>query len=197
MGRSHAVSGVAVGVWSSLAAGALGVPVPVWVGSVVAGSIGPDVDHPRATVAGMWGPVSRGPARLIGWLAGGHRGGTHTVLAALAVTVGLSVLDPSGWVSAVAWGVLAGVFLAAVAAILRGKLHPAVNLTPSALVVYVAHMDAWPVAVAGFPLAVGWLIHLAGDHIPCGTRRERATVLLSYAAIALWAALPLIITKLP
>jgi membrane-bound metal-dependent hydrolase YbcI (DUF457 family) len=40
----------------------------------------PDLDHPSATIAYTFGPVSKAAAKLTALLAGGHRQGTHSLL---------------------------------------------------------------------------------------------------------------------
>ncbi|GGN66626.1 metal-dependent hydrolase [Nocardia rhizosphaerihabitans] len=49
----------------------------------------PDADHPSGTISHVLGPVSHQLCRLISWVSGGHRHGTHSLLfvvAAVAAT---------------------------------------------------------------------------------------------------------------
>lgn len=61
-----------------------------------AGALLPDTDHPSSTPSQMWGPLTSGPAGVLGRLAGGHRAGTHDVsrgapvLFAVAFALGLT-----------------------------------------------------------------------------------------------------------
>ena len=106
MGGHHAVSGAAA--WLALASSAqiaghpTGVDVmgldgqQVLAGTVVAtgAALLPDVDHPRATIAHSAGGMSRSLTSTVGAFAG-HRGATHTPLAALAFAAG-ALLDTTG-----------------------------------------------------------------------------------------------------
>ena len=83
----HTLSGVAAGVWSLPVAPVDGVAGSVvWVAACTGFALAPDLDHPASTAARMWGPVSQGPARVIGSVFG-HRGATHRVAAVAAVAV--------------------------------------------------------------------------------------------------------------
>ena len=102
MGRSHALSGLSVGV---LAAGALDhVPLPVRllvIPTVAGAALLPDLDHPSATAARALGPITKWIARSINHMAlelyhatrargdprgrrDGHRLVTHTIPGCLA-----------------------------------------------------------------------------------------------------------------
>jgi inner membrane protein len=101
MARSHVVVGVAS--WF-LAAPALHLTVldPVYLALVIAGSLLPDIDHPKSWVGQLLRPVSTGLASVLG-----HRGITHSALA----VIGLSALllragYRPGWVSALVVGYL-------------------------------------------------------------------------------------------
>ncbi|MBF9135214.1 metal-dependent hydrolase [Plantactinospora sp. S1510] len=120
MAKGHAVSGAAswlVGCAASSWAAGRGLPVPdptwthVLAGGVVATGFAlfPDIDHKDSTVSTSLGPVSRVTSWVFAHLAraarkascdhclrlpkvGGHRALSHTLLFAIAIGVGLSVL---------------------------------------------------------------------------------------------------------
>ena len=72
----------------------------VALGAVLAagGGMLPDLDQHGSTVARTYGPVTNVLARVVGWLAGGHRNGTHSLL-------GLALLGVLAWALAVPLGV--------------------------------------------------------------------------------------------
>lgn len=106
LGYSHATSGALVWLCvAPTAAGLIGhqVGLPeLAVGAVACAGAAliPDLDHPQATIAHTFGPLSQGAARLTNLLAGGHRQGTHSLLFALgfgvfAQAIGLFGQKPS------------------------------------------------------------------------------------------------------
>ena len=101
MARSHVVVGVAT--WFAAAPSLhLSILDPVYLGLVTAGSLLPDIDHPRSWVGQRTRPVSTAIASVLG-----HRGITHSALA----VIGLSALllhagYQRGWVSALVVGYL-------------------------------------------------------------------------------------------
>lgn len=101
MARSHVVVGVAAWV---VAAPLLHVPAfdPLYLGLAVAGSLLPDMDHPKSWVGRRTRPVSTALAAALG-----HRGITHSAIAVVALS--LLLLHAGyrrGAVSAVAVGYL-------------------------------------------------------------------------------------------
>src|ERR1035441_10232482 len=96
MGRSHVlVAGAGYLTIAAMAPGALGhlPPAQLAAGAVCAGaaSLLPDLDCPGSTIARALGPLSDLLARLVSLIAGGHRNGTHSLLAWLAVSVGFTL----------------------------------------------------------------------------------------------------------
>jgi membrane-bound metal-dependent hydrolase YbcI (DUF457 family) len=89
LGYSHATSG-ALG-WLLVApaiSAALGQPLDaaeLAVGTVACAGAAliPDLDHPSATIAHTFGPISHAAAKFTALLAGGHRQGTHSLLFSL------------------------------------------------------------------------------------------------------------------
>jgi inner membrane protein len=101
MAKSHVVVGVASWIAAAplLHVGALD---PVYLGLAVAGSLLPDIDHPKSWVGHRARPVSTVIARTLG-----HRGVTHSALAVvLLVLVLLQAGYRRGGVSAMAVGYL-------------------------------------------------------------------------------------------
>ena len=186
MGWAHATTGAAAGAVTS----GLSANPPVWAVSVLAGSILSDIDHPSATVTNMWGPVSRVPARALGPLVGGHRGATHHVLAAAAATAGVVIAAQHPVASAVVFTILAGVALAAGAAVVGRDVPPLVNAAVSAAVGWCAFTLGWPLLPVAVPAGLGVLVHLAGDRVPVGGTRERLVVAAAYVAVGVWLAWP-------
>lgn len=101
LGHSHATSGALA--WSAAAA-ALPLTLITYP-AMQAGSIGavdlvmgtfltagaallPDADHPNGTISHVLGPISHYACRLISWISGGHRHGTHSLLFVALVTYG-------------------------------------------------------------------------------------------------------------
>jgi membrane-bound metal-dependent hydrolase YbcI (DUF457 family) len=177
MGPTHALSaGVA---WLAIAAplhhyGHHLTPATVAVGTVVAAGAGllPDLDHPQATPARAFGPVSAAVAWAIGKVSGGHRHGTHSIIG-IAVFTGLAVAATLNvWALTVAVWLCMGLGVRALWK--RPKNRPngkfdyrdVAGLIHAAIAAYIAYrlthsgldMDVVPWAVT-----VGYIAHLIGD----------------------------------
>ena len=180
----HATTGAAVGIVTVPVAALAGATPAVWVGSVLAGSIWPDVDHPGASIARMWGPVSGVVCGAVSPVLGGHRGVTHHplfgVLGAALVIAAASVHPVS---SAVAWAVLVGVMLAALARALHWPLWWPFNLAVSTVAGILAYTGGWAVLPAVPGLAVGVVVHLIGDRWRTRSWQARTAVAVSYLAV--------------
>jgi membrane-bound metal-dependent hydrolase YbcI (DUF457 family) len=48
----------------------------------------PDLDHPSATIAQTFGPVTWMLSKAVSWASGGHRGATHSLVFAVAIGFG-------------------------------------------------------------------------------------------------------------
>ena len=86
LGFSHATSG-ALGWFLAAPAVANLIGQPLTAPELAVGAVAcagaaliPDLDHPQATIAWTFGPISKAAARLTALLAGGHRQGTHSLL---------------------------------------------------------------------------------------------------------------------
>lgn len=134
-----------------------------------------DLDHPSGTAAKTWGPITKVLGRRVGRACGGHRAGTHTVLAAvLAAILVHAALTAGGAYRYVALPLVAlTVGLCAVAweELIPGRkwerfwpANLAVSFGVAALLLGTGISDGWlPVAVG-----VGWLAHVLGDAMTVG-----------------------------
>lgn len=116
MGRQHRTAGALAGVAGVLVARRYGIDLGPWreVGAVALAAIAglaPDLDHPDAKLSRVWcmRPVSAVASRL------GHRGATHSVLAATgagaaAATLGVwaGAAVAAGWASHLVLDVVTG-----------------------------------------------------------------------------------------
>ncbi|WP_242892535.1 metal-dependent hydrolase [Actinomadura litoris] len=129
MGKTHALSGaMAFGVAAIPAAQLVHLTLPeLLLGTVVTAGAAmlPDIDHRESHVARTLGPLSRGLACGVAWLAGGHRRGVHS-LVGVAVVALLAFLGAALRAGSTSWAV-AGVVLAVVlagAGLLAGMAWP-------------------------------------------------------------------------
>lgn len=197
--REHALTGIAAGVLTTPLAVATGTPPPVWVAGFVAGSIAPDADHPGATIAGMWGPLSLAFVRPFSAVMGGHRGLTHRRAGVAALAVALLAANAHSVALGVAWACIVGIGLAAAGRALRHRVTPALNLAVSALVGAAATgatdvSGPWPTYGVAGPVIGGVIVHLLGDTVPVESRRAAAVAPVSYIVIGGWAVWPLLVT---
>ena len=183
MGGHHAISGTAA--WMALAGSAtvmgnvVGLdlwdldPAQVVAGAVVAtgAALLPDIDHPSATISRSGGGLTKALTRAVSSVAG-HRGATHTLLAAALFTVLAAFVNGLDWQvdvpvlgevqagAALLVTVMCALGTRALKAV-EGRLLPWVVGLASGLLVAVVAPDTsiWlPAAVA-----VGVLVHLVGD----------------------------------
>lgn len=196
MGRSHAVTGAALGAVTSPLAHAAALDPPVWFAAVLAASLAPDVDHPGATLARMWGPVSGTLAAVVSPLVGGHRGATHHVFAfaGFALLVVVASLHPVTAALVFAYGT--GAAVAASEAVTRWDWPWPANLAVSATVGWLVYVNGWPLLPVALPVALGVVVHIAGDTIPVQSARERLVVAGSYVVAAAWVCWPIIFPRL-
>ena len=87
MGRTHALSGLVVGVAAGQFVWHLN-PAHLAVAAVVTAgaAVLPDIDHPDATCAREFGFVTKAFAWVIEHISGGHRHGTHSLVGVAAFT---------------------------------------------------------------------------------------------------------------
>lgn len=174
MGTSHAVSGMAIGALTLPLA-----PVADWRGQLawVAAWGGfallPDLDQGGITRKGVhgssaartWGPLTAGMAQVVGWIARGHRKGTHSLIgvAVIWLLAQLATYHPASTFFLVALAV--GLALRGAAWIIPGRLEKTwpVNLVVS--VGAAAWITTSGVSLDWLPLAVvgGCVAHILGD----------------------------------
>lgn len=166
MGKTHALTGM----WGGLGAAHLA-GIPVW--DVVLGAslctgaaILPDIDHPRSTVANVYGPVTRAFGWLMNKITGGHRRGTHSVfgVGVLGVVAQLGVMHRDAWYGQVALCVIMILCLAGAVRLLKipGWLD---DFLPIPVVLGVVCLT--PISLDVVPMAVmlGCVIHIVGDMV--------------------------------
>lgn len=168
MGHSHATSGALA--WAGLVCAAPLVGVhPHW-GAILAGLLStagaallPDLDHPEATAALVFGPPSRALARLVHRLSGGHRHGTHSLLFCAAAPLALWGAD------SVAGHWLAGSVLFVLFALgVRGlRVAPGLVMVAASLASTVVWLLLPDLSWLPWSVAAGVAAHVAGD---CLTR---------------------------
>lgn len=176
-GHSHALSGAAVFLLAAApptTATTLPPVALVCLTVCAAGAaMGPDSDHPRASIAHSLPPLSRWVCQLISWVSGGHRHATHAPLMLPAVYL-------AGW-SAVHWWSHPVPQLGV--AVPPGGLLLVLLLTAFGVkALRLVRGHSWPVAalvtcVAGWQfttrewgllpavLTVGWAAHILGDFL--------------------------------
>lgn len=180
MGRTHAVSGVAVWLAGCVAASGLGhrpglLGMVVGAGVTAGAALLPDLDHPCSRVARSCGPLSVAVARAVAEMSArvhaatrtpldrpdldGHRTVLHSaVFAAVAGAVSAGACVVGGrWAAAVILAAFVGLGWSAMRR--RGALVAAVAA---------GLLAAWALPTAawwwlGLPVAVGCLAHCVGD----------------------------------
>jgi membrane-bound metal-dependent hydrolase YbcI (DUF457 family) len=80
LGRSHLVSGTAAFTGSTLVLHYSPSQVITGLIVVTCAALLPDIDHQKAYISNVYGPVTVGFSHLVATLAGGHRKGTHSLL---------------------------------------------------------------------------------------------------------------------
>lgn len=180
MGRTHLITG---------AAGYLGIVAPVLAsngvpttpgtlacGAVVAGGAAmlPDLDHPQATAARAFGPVSWTASRVISRVAGGHRVGTHSLLALLLVAFGTGWLlsGPAAdnrWVAFALCFICVSLFMRIVLA----KQSDLVSVIASLALTWLLLLATPDFGWLGWAITVGY-----GMHIVCDWVTEQGVALL-------------------
>jgi len=139
-------------------------------------ALGPDADHPQATIAHSAGFASKAATSLVGAVAGGHRHGTHAPLVAAAVILAAwfcsrdGLVDPVRfdrvwWVCVVVIVALAGFAVKTLRLAKRWSVAWGVGAAVAAVTTLV-----WPDFLPLLPtvVAVGWCAHLVGDLLTTG-----------------------------
>jgi len=183
MGSSHAASGAAV--WLAITATsipALGVHelapgvVLLGVGIAAGAALLPDADHHNATIAHSVPVAGRVAAGAIGALSGGHRKGMHSLLAVVAVIIGMIYLGqltwtPDGWDRTLHLGaaISAGACVTFAVKVLKlAKSWPLAWLTGIVFGLAVGLMAPEATAFLPWCIGAGYLTHLLGDMLTAG-----------------------------
>ncbi|MEU8245068.1 metal-dependent hydrolase [Nonomuraea sp. NPDC048916] len=191
MGHTHAMTGAIA--WLGLAPGLAALPIvmessrfietgimaeALTPSEFIAGAIIcagaamlPDLDHPSATIAQTFGPVTWLLSKAVNWLSGGHRGATHSLVFAVATGFGahwLASTYPLGRDIMVV--LLIGLALRAIGVGIPGnKMGSAlVNIGLTAGLYAVFFSQGVGYAWLGLAVGIGCLIHVVGD---CLTER--------------------------
>jgi membrane-bound metal-dependent hydrolase YbcI (DUF457 family) len=131
----------------------------------------PDLDHPSATIAQTFGPVTWVLSKAVAWVSGGHRGATHSLVFAIAMGFGahwLANTYPIGRDILVV--LLIGLGLRAIGIGIPGKKLGSAMVNIALTVGLFAVFRSFEVGYAwlGLAVAIGCLIHVVGD---CLTER--------------------------
>lgn len=149
-------------------------PLTAAVGTVVCAGAGllPDLDHPSASPARAFGPISQAAARFIAAISGGHRHATHSILG-LTIT---GALAAAAYLNV--WTLTAMIWLCmglGVRALWRrppnrpnGRLdwRDVAGLVHALVAAYVAYRlthAGLDLSVIPFAVMLGYLVHLVGD----------------------------------
>jgi membrane-bound metal-dependent hydrolase YbcI (DUF457 family) len=176
MGHTHTLSG-AVG-WLAAVPALAAANVPLGPVEVVAGMLVcagaamlPDLDHPSATIAQTFGPVTWVLSKGVHWLSGGHRKGTHSLLFAAAAGGGAWLLaEKTAQGRDVLIFLMIGLALRGIGFGVPGKrltsavMNALLTAGIMATFVIVGLEYHW----LGVAIGLGCLIHVAGD---CFTER--------------------------
>jgi len=180
MGHSHALSGALV--WLAAAPGLAALtpvagdallPAELIAGALVCAGAAmlPDLDHPSATIAQTFGPVTWLLSKVVNVLAGGHRHATHSLLFCVAAGFGAHALGQWNTVARdVVVVLMIGLALRALAVGVPGRTitSAVVNvLLTTAIFVILGSLGVgyeW----LGLAVGIGCLAHVAGD---CLTER--------------------------
>ncbi len=188
MGHSHALSGAVVwlGIAPALAAlpGAISpelapslanvlTPSELIAGAVICAGAAmlPDLDHPSATIAQTFGPVTWALSKAVNFVSGGHRHATHSLLFGLGTGAGAHFLAGRYPVARDILVVLMiGLALRAVGIGVPGKTitSAVVNVVLTAGLFVAFYMFGVGYAWLGFAIGAGCLVHVFGD---CLTER--------------------------
>lgn len=165
MGSTHAQSATTAWAAATMASPIVGVH-PHWTvvafGTLACAGAGllPDADHPSATIAHSFGPVSEYATKLIHRLSGGHRQATHSLLFAAACYAGTWGLLRAGG----SWAAMPILFVLFTFGLRALRLVPGLSYgvaaaATAAACFFLQGQYGWiPAAVV-----IGVLAHLGGD----------------------------------
>ncbi|MCG5213962.1 metal-dependent hydrolase [Streptosporangium soli] len=131
----------------------------------------PDLDHPSATIAQTFGPLTWGLSKAVAWASGGHRGATHSLVFAILVGIGAHLLADNYPIGRDILVVLMiGLALRAIGIGIPGKKLASALVNAGLTIGLYAVFRSFDVGYAwlGLAIGVGSLIHVVGD---CCTER--------------------------
>ena len=164
MGRTHALSGLVVGVAAGqfvwhLNPAHLAVAAAVTAGAAVL----PDIDHPGATCAREFGFVTEAFAWVVEHISGGHRHGTHSLVGVAAFTGAAYAAEHYRHTlgGKIGLGLLLVLVLAAALRALKigGHFADLLAIAGAAAMLYYGY----DVSLVPWAIAAGSATHLAGD----------------------------------
>lgn len=173
MGHTHALSGAVA--WFAAAPLVGMVYMPLRLPDLVAGAVIcagaallPDIDHPSATIAQTYGPITHLLSRGVNAISGGHRHMTHSLLfvaLAAGITEGMAMLSPVAVQVFVA--LLIGFALRGLAIGVPGRRigSAVVNAMVNAGLLGGFALLRVEYRWIGFAVGLGCLVHLIGDCI--------------------------------
>ena len=164
MGRTHALSGLVVGVAAGQFVWHLN-PAHLAVAAVVTAgaAVLPDIDHPDATCAREFGFVTKAFAWVIEHISGGHRHGTHSLAGVAAFTGAAYAAEHYRHTlgGKIGLGLLLVLVLAAALRALKIGGHFADLLAIAGAAAMLYH--GYDLALVPWAIAAGTATHLAGD----------------------------------
>jgi Predicted membrane-bound metal-dependent hydrolase (DUF457). len=183
MGHSHALSGALV--WLAAAPGLAALtpltpfagdallPAELIAGALVCAGAAmlPDLDHPSATIAQTFGPVTWLLSKVVNVLAGGHRHATHSLLFCVAAGAGAHALAQWNTVARdVVVVLMIGLALRALAIGVPGRTitSAVVNVLLTTAIFLILGSLGVGYGWLGLAVGVGALAHVVGD---CLTER--------------------------
>jgi membrane-bound metal-dependent hydrolase YbcI (DUF457 family) len=179
MGQTHATSGALAFLAASFPVSHYVhhlTPLTAAVGTIVAAGAGllPDLDHPQATPARAFGPISQAASHFVHNVSGGHRKGTHSKWGLLACAVLAAGAYLSLWTLAfVIWACMG---LGVRALWKKPKNRPngrldygdVAGLVHAGVAGYIAYRlthSGLDLSVIPFAVTLGYAVHLFGDSL--------------------------------
>lgn len=173
MGYSHALSGAvaasAIYAFAPSTLGATASAMAVSSGLIIGGALLPDADHPNASAARSFPPLSNVMVAGISRISGGHRGYTHTLLgvgifAALAYFACTWQIDARGH-QVFPLAILLVAFCVSLGLSTLKVVPKGTGYLLGIAAGYLSYVSPLPAITIATFLALGCLVHLAGDVI--------------------------------
>jgi membrane-bound metal-dependent hydrolase YbcI (DUF457 family) len=172
MGRTHSLSGAAA--WLVAAPAISAYTGPLSTGQTLSGAalcaggaMIPDLDMHGSTIGRTYGPITNGVARVVAFISGGHRNGTHSLVGITVFTlIGYTAATAGGWWAGIVCWILLGVGARGLDIGLSSKpgFTALVHAVFMAGVVFaLAGTDVDVSRVLPWVLGIGAATHIAGD----------------------------------